>query len=83
MPRTLVIALSALGLAACQAGQPEQDQNLSERGSAPEMANVGTGNVASGTLPATEQAQMGDTMPDEPAGPRSDRASGTGGDTTR
>ncbi|MBA2771722.1 MAG: hypothetical protein H0U34_06875 [Sphingomonas sp.] len=80
MRRALVISLLALGLAACQAGQPEQDQNLSERGSSPEVA-TGTGDVASGTLPATEQGQMGDTMPDEPAGPRGDRASGTGGDT--
>lgn len=82
MLRTLVISLCALGAAACQAGQPEQDQNLSERGSAPEIA-VGTGNVASGTLPATEQAEMGDTMPEEPAGPRGDRGSGTGGDSTQ
>lgn len=80
MRRTLVVTLLALGLAACQAGQPDQDQNLSQRGSSPEVA-TGTGNVASGTLPATEQADMGDTMPEEPAGPRGDRASGTGGDT--
>ena len=81
MRRTFVISLSALWIAACQAGQPEQEQNLSERGDSPEVA-TGTGNVASGTMTATEQGQMGDTMPDEPGGPRGDRASGTGGDTT-
>ena len=69
---TLAAAL-ALALGACEAGQPEQEQNLSERGSTPsEVANTG----------AAGQANMGDTMPDEPAGPRGNRGSGTGGDST-
>ena len=81
MRNTLVLA-ALLATASCGVGPTEQEENLSERGSAPEqIANSGSGNIASGTAPATEQGELGDTMPDEPGGPSGDRGSGTGGDT--
>jgi hypothetical protein len=42
---------------------------------------TGIGNIAPGTAPATEQGQLGDSMPENAAGPRSDRASRTDGDS--
>ena len=82
MRRIAILAAACLIGAGCDSGPTEQEQNLSQRGSAPEqMAGNGTGNIASGTQPPAEQAEMGDTMPEEPGGPRGDRASGTGGDS--
>ena len=45
------------------------------------VAGAGTGNITPGTAPVTEQANLGDSMPEEPTGPTGDRGSGTGGDT--
>lgn len=82
MRRIAILAAACLIGASCNSGPTEQEQNLSQRGSAPEqMAGNGSGNIASGTLPPAEQAEMGDTMPEGPGGPRGDRSSGTGGDS--
>ena len=67
------IFIPALLLAACGGGPTEAEQNLTKRGEAPQISS------APGTTAA--QANLGDSMPDEPAGPTSDRGSGTGGDT--
>jgi hypothetical protein len=80
--RSALVFPALLLAAACSGGPTEQEQNLSERGEAPEqVANGGTGNITPGTAPATEQGKLGDTMPEEPTGPSSDRGSGAGGDT--
>jgi hypothetical protein len=82
--RRLIILTPAFVLvAACGTGPTEQEQNLPEREQGPEvLANTGMGNeITPGTAPAAEQSEMGDTMPDKPAGPSSDRGSGTGGDS--
>lgn len=81
--RRLTILTPAFALvAACGGGPTEQEQNLPEREQGPEvLVDSGTGNITPGTAPATEQANLGDTMPEEPGGPRSDRGSGTGGDS--
>lgn len=81
--RRLTILTPAFALvAACGGGPTEQEQNLPEREQGPEvLANSSGGNIAVGTIPPTEQANLGDSMPDKPAGPTSDRGSGTGGDS--
>ncbi len=82
MRRAVLAALFLMLAAACGGGPTELEENLSERGEAPEqVANVGTGNITPGTAPAAEQNQFGDTMPDKPGGPGGDTGSGTGGDT--
>lgn len=82
MRRLTILTPAFILVAACGTGPTEQEQNLSEREQGPEMlANSGTGNITAGTVPATEQGQLGDTMPEEPAGPASDQGSGTGGDS--
>jgi hypothetical protein len=73
MRRTIPI-VALLVIAACGGGPTEQEQNLSERGEGPEqIANSASTNAA--------QENLGDTMPEQPGGPNSDRGSGTGGDT--
>jgi hypothetical protein len=81
MRRLRVITPAFVLIAACGSGPTPQEKNLSERGEAPEQLAGGPGNIAAGTAPASEQGQLGDTMPDNAAGPRSDRGSGTGGDS--
>ena len=82
MRRLMVVTPAFVLIAACGSGPTQQEQNLSERGDAPEqVADSGSGNIAPGTAPADEQGQLGDTMPDNAAGPRGDRGSGTGGDS--
>jgi hypothetical protein len=68
------IFIPALLLAACGGGPTEAEQNLTKRGEAPEQISSAPGTTAA-------QANLGDSMPDEPAGPTSDRGSGNGGDT--
>ena len=65
----------ALLLAGCGGGPTEQEQNLEQRERGPEQVANAAGTTAA-------QANLGDSMPDQPAGPTSDRGSGTGGDTT-
>ena len=80
--RSALVVPTLFLLAACGGGPKEQEENLSERGEAPEVvAGAGTGNITPGTAPVTEQANLGDSMPEVPTGPTSDRGSGTGGDT--
>ena len=80
--RGTILIPTLLFAAACGGGPTEAEQNLSERGEgAEQIVNTGTGNITPGTAPPAEQGQFGDTMPDKPGGPSSDRASGTGGDT--
>jgi hypothetical protein len=74
MTRFAAVAAALAFLSACKAGPTEQEQNLSERGTAPEQ-------MANGASTTAAQNQLGDTMPDQPAGPNSDRGSGTGGDS--
>ena len=74
MRRLMVVTPAFVLMAACGSGPTPQEQNLSERGEAPEqMANATTVNTADQSL--------GDTLPDNAAGPVSDRGSGTGGDS--
>jgi hypothetical protein len=68
------IFIPVLLLAACGGGPTEAERNLSKRGEAPEQVSSAPGTTAA-------QANLGDSMPDEPAGPTSDRGSGTGGDS--
>ena len=82
MRRLTILTPAFVLVAACGSGPTEQEQNLPEREQGPEvLTNTGTGNITPGTAPATEQSELGDTMPDKPAGPNSDRGSGTGGDS--
>lgn len=82
MRRLTILTPAFVLVAACGSGPTEQEQNLAEREQGPEvLTNTGTGNITPGTAPATEQSELGDTMPDKPAGPSSDRGSGTGGDS--
>jgi hypothetical protein len=74
MIKFVAVAGALASLCACNAGPTEQEQNLSERGTAPEQ-------VANEASTTAAQNQLGDTMPDQPAGPSSDRGSGTGGDS--
>jgi hypothetical protein len=76
----MVVTPAFVLIAACGSGPTPQEQNLSKREQGPEQM-TGTGEIAPGTAPATEQARMGDSMPEKAAGPKSDRASGTGGDS--
>ena len=68
-----ITALAAV--AGCNAGPTEAEQNLPERSSGPEQ-------IAGEASTTAAQNSLGDTMPDQPGGPTSDRGSGTGGDTT-
>lgn len=68
------VFITALLLAACGGGPTEAEQNLSKRGEAPEQISSAPGTTAA-------EANLGDSMPDEPVGPKSDRGSGTGGDS--
>lgn len=72
MIRALAVFL-ALGLSACGGAPTEQEQNLPERASGPEQ-------IANEAATSEAQANLGDSMPDQPGGPTSDR-SGAGGDT--
>ena len=81
MRRLIILTPAFIFVAACGGGPTEQEENLSERANAPEQMTSGDGNIAPGTAPATEQGQLGDTMPDNAAGPVSDQGSGTGGDS--
>lgn len=82
MRRLTILTPAFVLVTACGSGPTEQEQNLPEREQGPEvLANTGSGNITPGTAPAVEQSELGDTMPDKPAGPTSDRGSGTGGDS--
>ena len=82
MRRLILLTPAVMLVVACGGGPTAQEQNLSERGEAPEqVATDATGNITPGTAPATEQSELGDTMPDKPGGPSSDLGSGTGGDS--
>ena len=74
MRRLIVLTPAFVLIAACGGGPTKQEENLSERSSGPEqLANE------SSTMQA--QQNLGDSMPDQPGGPTSDRGSGTGGDS--
>ena len=74
MRRLTVLTPAFVLIAACGGGPTEQEENLSERSSGPEQR--------AGELSTAEaQQNLGDSMPDQPAGPTSDRGSGTGGDS--
>ena len=73
MRRLTVLTPAFVLIAACGGGPTEQEENLSERSSGPQLANESSTTAA--------QQNLGDTMPDQPAGPTSDRGSGTGGDS--
>ena len=73
--RHLTILTPAFMLvAACGGGPTEQEQNLPETARGPEQLSNEAGTTAA-------QENLGDTMPDQPGGPTSDRGSGTGGDS--
>jgi hypothetical protein len=74
MRRLTVLTPAFAFVAACGGGPTNQEENLPERSSGPEqLANEASTTAA--------QENLGDTMPDRPAGPTSDRGSGTGGDS--
>jgi len=72
--RSAPLAPFCLLAAACGGGPTEQEQNLSHRGEGAEQ-------ISSSASTNAAQENLGDTMPDQPGGPNSDRGSGTGGDT--
>jgi hypothetical protein len=72
--RNSILIPAVLLVAACGGGPTEQEQNLSERGEGPEQ-------LANSASTTAAQENLGDTMPDQPGGPTSDRGSGTGGDS--
>ena len=74
MRRLTVLTPAFVLIAACGGGPTEQEENLSERARGPEQ-------LANESSTKDVQQNLGDTMPDEPAGPTSDRGSGTGGDS--
>lgn len=74
MRRLTVLTPAFVLIAACGGGPTEQEENLSERSSGPEQ-------LANESSTTAAQQNLGDTMPDQPAGPTSDRGSGTGGDS--
>ena len=74
MRRLTVLTPAFVLIAACGGGPTKLDENLSERASGPEQL----ANEASTT---EAQQNLGDSMPDQPGGPTSDRGSGTGGDS--
>lgn len=80
MRRLMVVTPAFVLITACGSGPTPQEQNLSKREQGPEQM-TGIGNITPGTAPATEQGQLGDSMPENAAGPRSDRASRTDGDS--
>lgn len=80
MRRLMVVTPAFVLIAACGSGPTPQEQNLSKREQGPEQM-TGTGSITPGTATATEQGQLGDTMPGNAAGPRSDRTGGPGGDS--
>ena len=81
MRRLTILTPAFVLIAACGSGPTEQELNLPEREQGPEvLANTGAGNIAPGTAPAAEQSELGDTMPDKPAGPVSDSGSETDAD---
>ena len=72
--RTALAVPAILLVAACGSDPTPQEDNLSERAQGPEqLANEASTTAA--------QENLGDSMPDQPGGPTSDRGSGTGGDT--
>lgn len=74
MRRLTVLTPAFVLIAACGGGPTEQEDNLSERSSGPEQ-------IAGEASTTSAQQNLGDSMPDQPGGPTSDRGSGTGGDS--
>ena len=79
--RRILAAVTLTLAAGCGSAPTEQEENLSQRGEGAEQMPAAGNEIPPGTLPPAEQNMTGDTMPEKPAGPTSDRASGTGGDT--
>ena len=74
MRRLTVLTPAFVLIAACGGGPTEQEEKLSERSSGPEQ-------LADESSTTAAQQNLGDTMPDQPGGPTSDRGGGTGGDS--
>jgi hypothetical protein len=74
MRRLRVLTPAFVMIAACGNGPTKQKENLSDRSSGPEQ-------LANESATTAAQRNFGDTKPDQPAGPTSDRGSGTGGDS--
>lgn len=76
MRRLTIFTPAFMLVAACGGGgtPTAQEENLPERSSGPEQ-------LADEGATTTAQQNLGDSMPDQPAGPTSDRGSGTGGDS--
>jgi hypothetical protein len=80
MRRWMVVTPAFVLIAACGSGPTAAEQNISERERGPEQV-TGPDNIAAGTAPASEQGQLGDTMPANAAGPTRDQGTGAGGDS--
>jgi hypothetical protein len=74
MRRLIVLTPAFALIAACGGGPTKQEENLPERAAGPEQ-------IANESSISQAQENLGDSMPDEPAGPTSDRGSSTGGDS--
>ena len=74
MRRVTVLTPAFVLIAAYGGGPTEQEEKLSERSSGPEQ-------LANESSTTAAQQNLGDTMPDQPGGPTSDRGSATGGDS--
>ena len=80
MRRLMVVTPAFVLITACGSGPTPEEQNLSRREQGPEQM-TGTSEITPGTAPAAEQGQLGDSMPENAGGPRSDRTAGTTGDS--